>query len=114
MEKINTKEESNVRHVLKNKYFWIGITFLLWMVFFDTNSFMTHWKIAKDIQKMESERSYLKKEIAKEKDQLERIHTEPEYLEKLARERFYMKRDNEDLFIVTEEKETERYPKKDE
>ncbi|XCI74684.1 MAG: septum formation initiator family protein [Flavobacteriales bacterium] len=98
--------------LLKNKYFWIGISFTLWMVFFDTNSFISHWKLEQNIRKIQSERNYLKKEIAIEKYQLERIHTDPDYLEKLAREHFHMKRDNEDLFIVTESKTSKKQPKK--
>ncbi|XOD69359.1 MAG: FtsB family cell division protein [Flavobacteriales bacterium AspAUS03] len=115
MEKSDAEE--NEEHVqkyplLRNKYFWMGISFTLWMMFFDTNSFMVHWKLEQDIHKIQSEQEYLKKEIAIEKDQLEKIHTDPDYLEKLARERFHMKHDNEDLFIVTEDKTSKKHHKK--
>ncbi|XOD67642.1 MAG: FtsB family cell division protein [Flavobacteriales bacterium Tduv] len=104
MEKFDAKEGLKLKPLLKSKYFWTGTFFLLWMIFFDTNSFMIHWNLEKDIKKMKSEQAYLKKKITTEKDQLNKIHTELGYLEKVARERFYMKRDNEELFIVTEKK----------
>ncbi|WP_341656473.1 septum formation initiator family protein [Blattabacterium cuenoti] len=87
--------------IIKNKYFWISIFFFIWMSFFDSNSFMLHYKFQNSIREMTYNRDYLKKKILLEGSQLKKLKTDPMYLEKLAREKFYMKKENEDLFIVS-------------
>lgn len=86
--------------IFKNKYIVILTTFLIWMFFFDVNSFFIHEKLNDDIKKMEFELFYLKKILYKENKFLKIINNNPKYIEKIARECFYMKRDNEDLFII--------------
>lgn len=113
MGELDAKKERSPKCFLRDKYFWVGSLFILWMIFFDTNSLMAHWKLGKDIYKMKSERDYLRKKIATEKDQLKKIQTNSAYLEGLARERFYMKRDDEDLFIVTQGRKSEKHLRKD-
>ncbi|WP_341659060.1 septum formation initiator family protein [Blattabacterium cuenoti] len=89
--------------IIKNKYFWISIFFFIWMFFFDSNSFMLHYRFKNSIQKMRYNRDFLKKKILLEGSQLKKLNTDPLYLEKLAREKFYMKKENEDLFLVRKE-----------
>ncbi|WP_185869133.1 FtsB family cell division protein [Blattabacterium cuenoti] len=86
---------------LKKKYFWISFFFLIWMCFFDSNSFILHYKFEKNIKEMILDRDYLKKKILLEENQLKKLTMDPKYLEKLARERFYMKKEDEDLFVVS-------------
>ncbi|WP_023469908.1 FtsB family cell division protein [Blattabacterium cuenoti] len=87
--------------ILKNKYFWISIFFFIWMSFFDSNSFILHYKFRNSIREMTSNRDFLKKKILLEANKFKKLKTDPLYLEKLAREKFYMKKENEDLFIVS-------------
>ncbi|WP_341654552.1 septum formation initiator family protein [Blattabacterium cuenoti] len=87
--------------IIKNKYFWISIFFFIWMSFFDSNSFMLHYRFQNSIRKMTYNRDFLKKKILLEGSQLKKLNTDPMYLEKLAREKFYMKKKDEDLFIVS-------------
>ncbi len=49
--------------ILKNKYFWISIFFLIWISFFDSNSLMLHLKFKKSIQEMTLNRDFLKKKF---------------------------------------------------
>lgn len=51
----------------------ILIIFLIWMIFFDTNSLITHFIIDKEIIKMESEKKYIKKKIALKKQLFNKI-----------------------------------------
>ncbi|WP_238784274.1 FtsB family cell division protein, partial [Blattabacterium cuenoti] len=86
--------------ILKNKYFWISLFFFIWISFFDTNSLVLHWKLRKSINKMIIERDLLKNKISLEENFLKKLNTDIKYLEKLAREKFYMKKDDEDLFMI--------------
>ncbi len=71
------------------------------MSFFDSNSFMLHYRFQNNILEMTYNRDFLKKKILLEGSQLKKLDTDPLYLEKLAREKFYMKKEDEDLFIVS-------------
>ncbi|WP_185861362.1 FtsB family cell division protein [Blattabacterium cuenoti] len=86
--------------ILRNKYFWISIFFLIWISFFDSNSLMLHYKFKKNIHEMTKKRNFLKKKILLEAIQLKKLTTDTKYLEKLAREKFYMKKKDEDLFVI--------------
>ncbi|WP_341660839.1 septum formation initiator family protein [Blattabacterium cuenoti] len=94
--------------IIKNKYFWISIFFFIWMFFFDSNSFMLHYRFQNNIREMTYNRDFLKKKIILEGSKLKKLETDPLYLEKLAREKFYMKKENEDLFIVSRKEEIKR------
>ncbi len=71
------------------------------MFFFDSNSFMLHYRFQNSIREMTYNRNFLKKKILLEGNKLKKLNTDPLYLEKLAREKFYMKKEDEDLFIVS-------------
>lgn len=88
--------------ILKNKYFWISAFFFIWISFFDSNSLMLHYKLKKSIQEMTYNRDFLKKKISLEGTQLKKLTKDSKYLEKLAREKFHMKKEDEDLFIVSQ------------
>ncbi|MFI1772478.1 FtsB family cell division protein [Thalassobellus citreus] len=83
----------------KNWYILILAIFAVWMVFFDTNSWFIHNELNKDINDLESEKKYYEREIEKDKKGIKKLSTE-EGLEKFAREEYYMKRDNEEIFII--------------
>jgi len=84
---------------LKNKFLIIGIGFTLWMLFWDSNSFLIHHELNNDIEKLENEKEYYRKEIVKDYKAIEALKNE-EGLEKFARENYYMKRENEDIYII--------------
>ncbi|WP_238783765.1 FtsB family cell division protein [Blattabacterium cuenoti] len=88
------------KKIFKNKYFWISFLFLIWMSFFDTNSLELHWKFKKNLNQMILDRDFLKEKILSEGNHLKKLNTDSKYLEKVAREKFYMKKEDEDLFLV--------------
>ncbi|WP_341653035.1 septum formation initiator family protein [Blattabacterium cuenoti] len=94
--------------IIKNKYFWISISFFIWMSFFDSNSFMLHYRFQNSIREMTYNRDFLKKKFLLERSKLKKLNTDPLYLEKLAREKFYMKKEDEDLFIVSRIKKNKK------
>ncbi|WP_406684738.1 septum formation initiator family protein [Seonamhaeicola sp. MEBiC1930] len=83
----------------KNIFILILVAFAVWMLFFDTNSWLIHHELNTDIEDLENEKEYYKKEIEKDNENIKKLSTE-EGLEKFAREEYYMKRENEEIFII--------------
>jgi len=84
---------------LKNVFIIIFILYAIWMLFLDSNSYLIHRELNKDIEDLEAEKDYYKKEIKKDTKEIKELSTE-EGIEKFAREEYYMKRDNEEIFII--------------
>ncbi|WP_053975540.1 FtsB family cell division protein [Mangrovimonas xylaniphaga] len=84
---------------LKNPFVLILLGFAVWMLFFDANSWLIHHELNTDIEELEDEKEYYKKEISKDKKAIKALSTE-EGLEKLAREKYYMKKANEEIYII--------------
>jgi cell division protein FtsB len=77
--------------------------FAVWMIFFDSQDVITtHFKLRKELNQLQESRSYYLGQIEETKKELEQLKSDPETLEKYAREKYRMKKDNEDLFIITE------------
>ncbi|MBL7561000.1 septum formation initiator family protein [Olleya sp. YSTF-M6] len=83
----------------KNIYILILIIFGVWMIFFDTNSLLNHNDVNQEKNKLEDEKEYYKKEIIKDKQAIKRLTSE-DGLETFAREKYYMKKENEDIYII--------------
>jgi len=92
------------RKLLKNKYFMTAFSFLIWLSFFDRNDFITQHTYRSKLHELEKERDYYVKEIVKNKLEVSAILTNPKDLERFAREKYHMKRDNEDVFVFVQEK----------
>ena len=69
------------------------------MLFIDSNSLLIHHELNEDINDLEDEKEYYNKEIEKDKKAIKELSTD-EGIEKLAREKYYMKKDNEDIYII--------------
>jgi cell division protein FtsB len=85
---------------LKNKYLLTGTFFVVWMFFFDPqdiSSDLSHQAKLKELKKTEQ---HLNQMIAGTRKELEQLKTNAQTIEKYAREKYMMKKDNEDLFIV--------------
>jgi cell division protein FtsB len=92
------KEKKTFRF-LTNKYFLITLSFAVWMLFFDQNSYETHKMLNNEIEKLESSGEFYKKEIEQDRKVIKDLKN-PKKLEKFAREEYKMKKENEDLFLV--------------
>jgi len=90
---------------LKNKYFISFAAFTIIMLFLDKNDYFTQLGRKKELKKLEQGKAYYTREIEAELKELEQLKRDPATLEKYAREKYFMKKDNEDLFIVTEKSE---------
>jgi len=84
---------------LSNKYVLILLVFIIWMLFFDENSYLTHHELNKEKSKLENSIQYYKKGIAKDKKVINQLK-DSNMLEKYSRETYFFKRDNEDVYII--------------
>ena len=84
---------------LKNIFIIILTVFIIWMLFFDAHSWLFHRELNKEIEELEYQKEHYKNEIAKDNKAIKELSTE-EGIERAARENYYMKKDNEDIFII--------------
>lgn len=82
-----------------NRYFLILIVFVVWMFFFDTNSFFVHKELNDEINELNNNREYFQKEITHDKGFIDKLKDDDE-MEKFARETYFFKKENEDIFII--------------
>ena len=87
----------------RNFYFVVAISFLAWMIFLDSNDLISRFKMSSKLRSLEVEKEFYVEKISEvEKDRKE-LMTNKELLEKFAREKYLMKKESEDLFIIQEE-----------
>ncbi len=88
---------------LKNKYTLIAAFFVVWMTFFDRNDFISQYSYRQELNKLESDREYYQAEIEKNKKEAHELMSDPDNLEKFAREKYLMKKEDEDIFLIVKE-----------
>lgn len=84
---------------MTNIYVLLLTAFLIWMFFFDTNSLLIQSELQDQIKVLEAEKIFLEKAIKKDRALLNELSSK-EALEKFARERYLLKKKNEDVFII--------------
>ena len=84
---------------ISNRYVLIFIGFAVWMFFFDENSFFVDRKFNQSIDKLEEDKKYYINEIQKDTQKIKELEN-PELLEKFAREKYNMKKKDEDIYII--------------
>lgn len=87
-----------------NKYLVVLAVFVVWVVFFDDNNLMKHRQNLAELTQLESQVDFYKHKIEADKRKLHELQTNDENLEKFAREQFLMKKADEDVFVIVEEK----------
>jgi cell division protein FtsB len=89
--------------LFKNKYFLLGTAFVVWLIFFDKNDLLSQYQYRQQVTKLRQERDFYKKETTDVNKQLNELSTDNNALEKFAREKYLMKKANEDIFVVVKE-----------
>ena len=87
---------------LKNKYFIALVVFVTVMFFLDKNDIITQLDRRQELRQLQQSKEHYTTQIATEQKELQGLKTNPATLEKYAREKYLMKRDNEELFILSE------------
>lgn len=88
---------------LKNKYFIASFAFIAWIIFFDRNDLLTQMQRNRELNDLQVSRQHYTDQIKDVRKELDQLTTNPEVLEKYARERYHMKKDNEELFLIPSE-----------
>ena len=91
--------------ILLNKYVIVSVFFVTWILFLDNYSYLDHRVLNKEINELEDNKVYYQEEIKKDKDQIKKLKN-PAQIEKYAREKYYMKKDSEDIYIIEFEGDT--------
>lgn len=90
---------------LRNKYTITLLVFVTWMLFFDQNDLMTQMSMRMELRELQDNKAYYETEIARTRDELEELLTNEEKLERFAREKYLMKKDDEVVFVIVPEED---------
>ena len=91
--------------IVSNKYLLISLLFGVWMLFLDNYSYMDQRQINNQIDELQDNKKYYQDEIRKDKENIKLLKNQDQ-VEKYAREKYYMKRENEEVYIVEYEGDT--------
>lgn len=92
--------------IIRNKYLLSLIAFLVFILFFDRNDYFTQKERRDELNKLTETKLYYQKENEALKKQLSDLKNSAKAIEKQAREQYYMKKANEDIYLVEEPKKT--------
>jgi len=87
---------------LKNKYLLTSVFLTVWIIFFDRNDFISQFELRQERNQLQNDKDFFEKEITKTQEDIKDLRTNPENLEKFAREKYLMKKDNEEIFVIIE------------
>ncbi|MEN0016282.1 MAG: septum formation initiator family protein [Bacteroidota bacterium] len=91
-----------MRLPIRNPYLLFGIGFLTWMLFFDSEDLITQYRVWNQLKKLKEDRAYYLERIERIHRDREELMTQEELLEKFAREKYYMKRPTEDVYVFVD------------
>lgn len=94
-----------VNHIpawLKNKYGLTLLVFLVWLTFFDHNDLFVQMERRSELRELEKGQAYYTEQIELMRRELKTLNENPASLEKAAREKYFMKKDHEDIFLIEE------------
>lgn len=90
--------------IISNKFFLATTFFVVWMLFFDRNDLLSQYEYRVQLQKLKEEKEFYILETERVKKDLDELNSDQEKLEKFAREKYLMKKDNEDVYVIVKEK----------
>jgi len=85
---------------INNRYFYTALAFIIWMAFFDSDNFREQMRLSNKIERLQQKKHFYQTEIQKNKSSLNALKYDTSQLEKYARETYFMKKDNEDVYVV--------------
>lgn len=94
---------TNIPSPLKSFYFIFSICFFVWMMFFDSNDFINQFRMSSKLNDLRNEKTYYEEKIVEVKEEKQELFSNSRQLEKFAREKYLMKKKNEDVFILQKE-----------
>lgn len=97
--KLKRVREKKWFRIVSNKYLLVLVGFAIWMLFLDGNSWLIHRELNSEVDGLVKNKEYYLREISRDKQTIENLNDSIE-LEKFARQEYYMKRANEEIFII--------------
>ena len=89
-----------ILNILLNKYFLTSVAFLVWLFFFDSNNVFLRLRLKSQLKELRKEKQYYLDEISKDSILTRKLLYDTAEIERYAREKYLMKRDSEDVFLV--------------
>ncbi len=91
-------------NLVRNKYFLATTAFITWMLFFDRNDFLSQYEYRSQLSKLRDEKAFYIQEATTARKALDELTTNKESMERFAREKYRMKKENEDVYVVVKKK----------
>ena len=91
---------SRIPPILRNKYFLVFTAFVIWILFFDRNDVFVQFERRRELRQIEDSKAYFTRKIEEDRKISKDLQFNAAAIEKYAREKYLMKRDNEDLFLI--------------
>lgn len=88
--------------LLRNRYIITFLAFIIWVGFFDQNNLVERNELSGRINELEKQKIHYQNEIVNNTRRIEELQSNPDNLEKFAREQYLMKKPDEDIFVVIE------------
>lgn len=93
---------------LKDKYFLTIVVFLVWILFLDRNNLISQFRLHKELKGHKRQMEFYLKETFNDSVALQKITTDTAEMERVAREKYYMKRDSEDIYLIIPKPEAKK------
>lgn len=110
---VKRKALSKISRFLTNKFFVATIAFLAVMFFLDKNDVITTFERRKELNDLDQSKEHYTQELVELRKIKSNLENDPAVIEKLAREKYLMKRDNEDIFLTEDQAKTKQYNSRD-
>ncbi len=92
-----------LRGFFVNKYFISLLAVTIWVIFFDKDDVLSQHQLRKKLHQLQEEKKYYSDEITFSNEEINELKTNPANLEKFAREKYLMKKDNEEIFVIVKD-----------
>ena len=94
--------------IIKNKYVIAGVAFAVWMLFFDRHDITAQYSYYTQLKGLKAEQAFYTAEIERIHKTIHDLNVNPQELQRMAREKYKMKRENEDVFVIIEQEESDK------
>ena len=91
-----------ILNIVLNKYFLTSVAFLVWLFFFDSNNIILRLRLKSQLNELRREKQFYLDEIRKDSILTEKLLNDTAELERFAREKYMMKKEGEDVFLVVD------------
>ncbi len=94
-----------ILHIIKNKYFITLLAFSVWITFFDRNNLLRRYELNQNLEQLKTEQNYYRTQITDDSLALHHLLSDTQDLIRFGREKYYLKKDNEVIFLIIPPKE---------